>query len=333
VDGSQKPLMPTKASRAGSWIRTRKATPFWKNGVFCVRLNREPSGRNLQPIVVGIDPGSKREAFTAKSKAHTYLNVLTEAVDWVKKAIEQRRNARRARRYRNCPCRKNRMNRGRGGIPPSTRARWGAKLRIIGWLVKMFPVSGLVVEDVKVKTKGQRKWDASFSPLEVGKQWFYSELRQRGTLALRAGWETKGLRDSLGLKKSQSKLADRFECHNVDSWVLANDSVGGHAEPDNKLLVKLVPLRFHRRQLHAFQPSTGGARRPYGGTRSLGLKHGSLVRHPRHGVCHVGGTTGGGLSLHDPGTFERVTRNARGQDLKVLGYRSWREEVANSPAG
>ena len=334
VDSNQKPLMPTRASRAERWIKSRKATPFWKKGVFCVRLNQEPSGRLVQPVVVGIDPGSKREAFSVKSKSHTYLNVLTEAVDWVKDTVEQRRNARRARRYRNCPCRKNRMNRARGGIPPSTKARWGAKLRIADGLIKMFPISGFVVEDIKAKTTGKRRWDASFSPLEVGKEWFYSELRNKGSLSLRAGYETKTLRDLLGLKKSSSKLADKFECHNVDSWVLANGAVGGHSNPDNVSLVKLIPMQFHRRQLHVFQSAAGGKRRLYGGTRSLGFKRGSLVKHPKHGFCYVGGTMDGKLSLHDFKTFERITQHARISNLKFISYCAWRKEVlADSSAG
>ena len=242
VDGRQKPLMPTKASRASSWIKTKKATPFWKNGVFCVRLNQEPSGRNVQKTVVGIDPGSKREAFTIKSKAHTYLNVLTEAVDWVKKSIERRKSARKERRRRNCPYRKNRTNRTRNGNCPSIRARWGAKLRIVDWLLKMFPVSGFVVEDIKAKTTGNKRWNTNFSPIEIGKQWFYSELKNRKTLDLKLGYETKELRNALGLKKSKSKLADKFECHNVDSWILANNAIGGHSKPDNVSLVKLITV-------------------------------------------------------------------------------------------
>ncbi|WP_414644361.1 RRXRR domain-containing protein [Allocoleopsis sp.] len=55
--------MPTTPSRARRWIKSGKATPFWKKGVFCVRLNVEPSNTTRQLIAVGIDPGSKREAF------------------------------------------------------------------------------------------------------------------------------------------------------------------------------------------------------------------------------------------------------------------------------
>jgi len=91
VDKNNKPLMPTTCWRASKWIKSRKATPFWKHGIFCVRLNVEPSARNMQPIAVGIDPGSKREAFTVKSKKKTYLNILTHAVDWVKKQLKYER--------------------------------------------------------------------------------------------------------------------------------------------------------------------------------------------------------------------------------------------------
>ena len=60
-DHQQQPLMPTTPARARRWIQSGKATPFWKRGVFCVRLNVEPSAREVQPIAVGIDPGSKKE--------------------------------------------------------------------------------------------------------------------------------------------------------------------------------------------------------------------------------------------------------------------------------
>src|SRR3972149_6265718 len=157
VDSNQNPLMPTTANRATSWIKSGKATPFWKKGVFCVRLNQEPSARNMQDIAVGVDPGSKREGFTVKSKAHTYLNVQTEAVDWVKKAVATRRVLRRNRRQRKTPYRKNRKNRSRGGIPPSTKARWNWKLRILSWLKKNFQLTTFVFKISKQEQRRIRK--------------------------------------------------------------------------------------------------------------------------------------------------------------------------------
>ena len=320
--------MPTTPSRAKRWVREKKATYFWKKGIFCVRLNIDPSDTKTQDIAVGIDPGSKREGITIKSEAHTYLNIQANAVDWVKDAVEVRRNMRRSRRFRNTPCRKNRTNRSRSPFPPSTKARWQWKLRICNWLKKMFPITDFIVEDIKARNfKGAMKWNRSFSPLEVGKKWFYKEITKLGKLYIAQGYETKELRDSLDLKKSKNKLSDRFDAHCVDSWVLANHVVGGHLKPDNEKILKVIPLRFHRRQLHTLQPAKGGIRRPYGGTMSLGIKRGSLVRNSKYGLVYVGGVGKTGISLHSLKTNERVCRSAKVTDLKLITILTWRTHL------
>lgn len=300
-------------------IESGRATPFWKKGMFCIRLNKEPSSRKLQPIAVGIDPGSKKEGLTVKSEAHTLLNINADAITWVKEAIETRRNMRIARRSRNTPCRKNKTNRTHGGLAPSTRARWGWKLRICNWLVKMYPITIFVVEDIKTKSI-----NVSFSILEIGKSWFYGELRKLGALILKHGYETKEIRDSLGLIKTTEKLAQIFEAHCVDSWALANSFVGGHAKPENTNLLCISPIRFHRRQLHKLQPTKGGARSPYGGTRSLGFKRGSLVVHSRHGLAYIGGTMAGRITLHSVVDGKRICRRAKPSDLQFKTYNMWR---------
>ena len=324
VDNNNQPLMPTTPSRARRWIRSGRATPFFKLGVFCIRIN-EDVGNNKQSIVIGIDPGSKREGFTVKAKAHTFLNVLSETPTWVKDAVEQKRNARRARRQRKTPCRKNKYNSVKGGLPPSTKARWQSKLRIVNKLKKILPITNYVIEDIQAKTiKNGSKWNVMFSPLQVGKKWFYEELKKLGTLELKQGYETKELRDLLGLKKSKAKLDDKFECHNIDSWVLANDVVGGHTIPDNRTINKVIPMQFHRRQLHMFQPSDNNVRKTYGSTMSLGLKRGSIVKHEKYNFCYVGGTKGDRISLHNLEDGSRLCQNAKPSDVKFLTYNTWK---------
>jgi hypothetical protein len=318
VNSKNEPLMPTSPSRARKWIRSGKVTPFWKKGIFCVRLNIKTK-EYKQKIAVGIDPGSKKEGFTIKSQAHTFLNIQADAVTWVKDAVEIRRNTRKARRQRKCPYRKPRFNKAKGGLSPSTKARWQWKLRILSWLYKLFPVSHVIVEDIKAKTTGKKNWDKSFTQLEVGKFWFYSQIPN---LILKLGYETKELRDSLGLKKSKNKLSNDFSAHCVDSWVLANFIVGGHTVPGNKKILYLKPLRFHRRQLHVLKPSVGGIRKKYGGTMSLGLKRGSLVKH-KGKLYYVGGTSKGKISLHDISNGERLGRSFKIEDCKFLCYNSW----------
>ena len=137
------------------------------------------------------------------------------------------------------------------------------------------------------------------------------------------------------MKKSGQKMSDKFETHCVDSWVLANLWVGGHTAPDNKAMLYIVPLRFHRRQLHRLQAEKGGIRRPYGGTLSLHFKRGSWVKHPHYGLCYVGGNLNGRLSLHNLQDGKRLCQNAKAEDCQFLTTASWRirkeEQRLSSP--
>jgi hypothetical protein len=331
VDFQGNPLMPTTPSRARRWIKNSKATHFWKGGIYCVRLNVEPSARETQPIAVGIDPGSKKEGFAVVSAAHTYLNMQVDARTGVKEAETDSTRMRRTRRGRTTPYRQPRQNRrqSKKKLPPSTRARWQWKLRLADFLCRLFPVRAFVVEDIKAGTHkgGRRRWNRTFSPLEVGKLWFYNSLHKLAPVTIKQGWETKDLRDALALKKTGRKMAEVWEAHAIDAWVLALSVVGGRAVPDNKRLMCVTPFLWHRRQLHRFQPRKGGERTPYGGTLSLGIKRGTLVRHPKWGKATVGGTMQGRLSLHHPETNKRLTQSAKISDCRVVKLLRWRTRL------
>jgi hypothetical protein len=331
VDINNKPLMPTTPSRARRMIKSREATYFFKKGIFCIRLNREPSDRIVQDIALGIDPGSKKEGYTLKSKAHTYLNITADAKTDVKDKLETRRNARRARRNRKTPCRKSRYNRRMSRyIPPSTKARWDWKISLINVLRKIFPINNIIVEDICAKTlKGKRKWNASFSPLETGKTYFYNYIKTIPgiNLTLFKGYETYQLRNELGLKKSKNKLERSFNAHCVDSWVMSYHVVGGDNAPDNTEVMYISPIVLYRRQLHVFNPTKWNVRKTYGGTISLGLKRGSLVRHKKYGYCYVGGTSKGRITIHNINTGERISRNIKPKELKFKTYNMWKHIV------
>ena len=315
--------MPCSNHRADELVRRGKAVRRFNRGIFYIKLTEREEGV-VQPVVVGIDPGSKKEGFTVKSSKHTFLNIQADAVTWVKENEERSTMMRRGRRNRNCPCRQPKLNRKHGGMSPSIRARWGWKLRIARWLAKMYPISTFVVEDICAPTKQrQNKWNRSFSPLEVGKNWFYLELASIAFVITKQGWETKNERDRLGLKKLSNKMSSRFEAHCVDSWALANMIVGNHFVPDDKQVLFIAPFRFHRRQLHVLQPKKG-VRKPHGGTMSLGIKRGTWIKYKDIGLCYVGGNMNGKISLHSMSNGKRLTKYAKVSDC-ILGTRSsWR---------
>jgi len=323
VSSAGKPLMPCHPARARELVRRGRAVRRFRKGFFYIQL-LDRSWEQTQPVVCGIDPGSEREGFTVKDAKRTFLNLLADAVTHVKEAMAIRREMRRGRRYRKTPCRKPRFNRRRGGIPPSTLARWSWKLRVARLLCSLYPISLFVVEDIKAKPrKGQRGCNASFSPLQVGKEWFYGELRKLALVTLVQGYKTAQMREELGLRKSSRKDEESFWSHCVDSWVLAASAVGGSV-PEDTRIVRIAPLRFRRRSLHLRQPAKGGVRRRHGGTVSLELRRGTQVLHPRFGFCYIGGYMRGRLSLHAMHDGRRLTQHARLEDLTVLAPCSWR---------
>ena len=326
VDAKNHPLSPCKSSVIRRLIRIGSATPFFKKGIFAIRLNKVAKDTNVKRIVMSIDPGSKRTGITVATEENVILNIQCNAPDWVKGKVETRKNYRRSRRSRNTPYRKCRFNRDIGCIPPSTKARWQAHLRILDQLRKIIPITDIVIEDIKAKTrKGSKKWNTSFSPLEVGKTYFESEIQKRELKLYKfQGFETKEHRDYRGFKKSSNKLEKKWETHCVDSHCLS-EMFFGDLEPVKKMYL-LNFFRFNRRELH--QGYHNGIRKLYGSTRSMGINRGTLVNHSKYRLSYVGGNSKGVISLHNVETGKRLSQNVKKSNLIILTKQSWR--ISNS---
>ena len=330
---SGKKLMPTNPNKAGVLIKKGLATPYWSNGIFCIRLNYDTK-EYTQDICVGVDPGSKKEGFTVKSEAHTYLNIQADAQSNVGKKVAKRREKRRSRRSRKCPNRKHKKHNlsNRNRIPAGTRARWDWKLRILEWLSKLYPVTHVCVEDIKARTKQyQKKWNQSFSPLEVGKQWFYSQIEKRWKLFTIQGHETKAIRDRLGLKKSKDKKAETFDVHCVDSWCLVYHVLGGDPIVDTTDIFCISPIPIQRRSLHREVPKKGGIRSRYGGTRCLGYTKGTLVKSIQWGLCWISGHQNGKINLTQMTTGKQRPQQ-KVDSFKILKRLNFKYKVATSPS-
>ena len=147
--------MPCTPAKARHLFKSGNARPKRnKLGLFYVQLTYEQEPNN-QPLVAGIDPGSKFEGYSVLGMQDTVLNLMVEAPDYVKDAVEVRRTMRRARRFRKWRRPKrfdNRLNR-KQRIPPSTRSRWEAKARVVAQLQKVLPLTAVVVEDVHATTR------------------------------------------------------------------------------------------------------------------------------------------------------------------------------------
>lgn len=342
VDSKGRVLMPCHPAKARLLFKAGKAKPKWnKLGLLTVQLTYEQEPQN-QPLVVGIDPGSKWEGFSVLGSQTTVLNLMVQAPDHVKKAVQRRTTMRRARRFRlwRRPKRFNNRLTRKKRIPPSTRSRWEAKARIVAHLKKVLPLTDASVEDVQavMRPGKRRKWNATFSPVQVGKEHLFRLLRDLGLrVHTQQGWQTKELREQYGLKKTSHKAKRSFDSHAVDAWVLAA-SISGARHPTCTRLWYLVPAILHRRQLHLLEAAKGGQRKPYGGTRSLGLKRGTVLRHPRYGLCCVGGfdRKKHTITLNAYRTNRRLTQSAKITDCGVLtwvAFRCWFVSLKASSKG
>jgi hypothetical protein len=323
VDKNNNPAMPCSEKRARKLLEKGEAVSRWKNQIFYIQLVKN-SGNVLQDITIGLDPGSKREGFTVTTDTKVVLNILSEAKQGVKEALETRKILRRSRRNRKTPYRKCKFNRNIGGLTPSTKARWDQKLMIINLLKKILPISVIIIEDISAKSKkGSKKWNKSFSPLEVGKEYFREEVKKFGCIYLeQEGFNTKVHRDIRGFKKSSQKLKDIWSAHCVDSHSLCEIATGTEIEPFLGMY-KFENFKWSRRQLHVQVPTKGGTRKEYGRTVSLGIPRGTLTKHSKYGIVYIGGTSKRGLSLHSLDR-KRLTQNARKQNCNNLCVLKWR---------
>lgn len=277
VDG--KPLMPTKASRARRWIKEGKAIPRWsKLGIFYVQLTRKV-GKETQPIVLGLDPGSKFDGVALVSKKAVLLTGMIELPQYIAEKLKQRREARRNRRYRKCrrrPARLQNRKRKENWLAPSQKAKIDFRLKIIDELRKLYPISSAVAEDVRFNHYKHR-WNKYASTAEIGKALTYSTLKEWfNSLSLIRGQQTAALRRKYQVKKSSKKKERSIWSHAIDAVVMAADylSLDKFSIPNFYVWKR---YQYIRRQLHTFRPAKGGIRRRMGGSWCLGFKKGDIV--------------------------------------------------------
>ena len=298
---SGKPLTPCKPKKAKKMILGGVAVVVWnKFGEFGIKMLVE-TRENVPKTILGVDWGTKFEGLSVVSETENNLNVM-----WLlpnKKVIvhklKERRQLRRARRFRNCRRREARFNnRSRKDfIAPSQKVMMISRLKAINEIMKCYPIKKVVIEDVKFNHKA-KKWGKNFSTIEVGKNYIYAEIKgrlgKRG-LKLVKGYETFKLLKKYGLRKNRNKSQEEFYTHCVDSFVIASEQFKkeqkgfmkriGNKINDKNLIVVDDTYRAVRRRLHDSKFSKGGVRPTYSSGSFKGIRKGTL--------CELGQICGG----------------------------------------
>jgi len=287
---SGNPLTPCKPSKARKLLKGKVAKPVWnKFGLFGIQMLIE-TRKEVPKFILGCDFGTKFEGYSIVSEKENNLNVMWKLPDkkTIVRKLKERRQLRRARRFRDCRRRECRFdNRKRDGfIAPSQFVIVNSRLKCMGEIFKYYPINKVAIEDVKFNHRDNR-WGKNFSTVEIGKKtikdFLVNEVGRENYLIFN-GFETKDLREKKGLKKSTNKSAEHFYSHCIDSFVIASEIVNNPTHTDNILVVDDT-YRPKRRRLHDTQFSKDGIRERYSTGNFKGIRKGT--------ICEFGQIVGG----------------------------------------
>src|SRR3989338_8119383 len=268
-----KPLTPCKMSKARKLLIGGVAKPAWnKFGEFGIQMLVE-TREEMPKFILGVDFGTKFEGYSVVSTKDNNLNVmwlLPNKKTLVKK-LEERRQLRRARRWRNCRRRQARFdNRAKEGfIAPSQSIIVNSRLKAIKELLKCYPIKKAVIEDVKFNHR-DKKWGKNFSTVEVGKQKIYELIKKQ-------------------LGKGGLKLVKGYDTFNIASEQFKKEQKGFMQRIGNKINEDLIVVddayRPTRRRLHDTEHKKGNIREKYSTGNSKGIRKGA--------ICESGQIVGG----------------------------------------
>jgi len=225
-----RPLMPMKATRVNRFVAEGKGRIRYdrKINLHYLQLLVKPSGNEMQEITTALDLGSVFDGVTVTSDTchHNNYELIQrqkQGKTSIKELKKRQAKNRRIRRLnlRHRPARFD--NRTSPKLPPTIQANIDFRKWMITKLLQYFPITKIVVEDVKFNhyksTKGK-----NFSLVEHGKTELYDFIRSLGVkLETYNGYDTKNIRiNSFGYDpKIKTKNSQVFEAHCIDSFVLA----------------------------------------------------------------------------------------------------------------
>jgi len=277
VDGT--PLTPTTSAKARKLLKGKQAKPIWNRfGQFGLRMLVK-TGTITPNTILGVDFGTKFEGYAVVTGKENNLAVMWKLPDKknIVRKCEERRQLRRARRFRNCRRKQCRFsNRDKKGfIAPSQLVIIYSRLKAISEFLKCYPIKIVAIEDVKFN-HAKYRWGKNFSTIEVGKTKIYEYIHARAFFQMYNGYDTPDIRETYGYRKSSSKNAEVFTSHCSDALAMAVDASCKQYVPEGSFIVVDDTYRSIRRKLHDSQFSKGGIRYKYSTGNFRGIRKGTM---------------------------------------------------------
>ena len=173
------PLMPTKRHGFVRRLLRSGEAEVVQRCPFTVRLLYE-SGTETQPIILGVDAGSKHVGLSAcTEKEELYAEEMRPRSNVVKN-LSDRREFRSSRRNRKTRYRKPRFNnrvhsKHKGWLAPSVEVKIGEHITAIRQILKILPVSKVVIETAEFDLQRLKAIEEG-KPLPVGTDYQMGEM-------------------------------------------------------------------------------------------------------------------------------------------------------------
>jgi ribosomal protein S19 len=286
------PLTPTKPQKAKKLMEGKVAKPVWnKFGQFGIHMLVD-TRKETPNTALGIDNGTKFEGYSVVCGNENNFNAMWKLPDKKKivKKLTERRQLRRARRFRNCRRRACRFdNRERTGfIAPSQLVMANSRLKAIKEFFRTYPINMVGIEDVRFNHAKKRN-GKNFSTVEIGKTMICDFISQYAELHKFAGHETQKLRKLYGYRKVRAKSKEYFTSHCCDSLTLAVNLMTNSKIDVGYFCIADDSYRPVRRRLYDAQFSKGGIRYKYSTGNFQGYRKGTITDF---------GLIGGGTKKH-----------------------------------
>jgi hypothetical protein len=289
LDKQGKPLTPTTNAKARKMLEGGVAEPIWnKFSQMGIRMLVD-TRKETPKTALGVDFGTKFEGYAIAVGKENNLSVMWKLPDKKKivNKLEERRQLRRARRWRTCRRRECRFdNRARKDfLAPSQKVMVQSRMNVIAEFFKCYPIDAVALEDVKFNHRDNR-WGKNFSTIEIGKTQINRWIRQRAGLEMFTGYDTEACRNLYNYKKSSDKGAEVFNAHCSDALAIATDLYAQEHISQGKFIIADNTYRPVRRRLHDTQPAKGGIRAKYSTGNFKSIRKGTICNYGQ--IC--GGT-------------------------------------------
>ena len=152
------PLMPTRPAKARHLLEAGKAVVVQRDP-FTIQLT-VPSGKHVQPVTVGVDPGAKVVGVAAIGDGRVLYQGEVILRDDIRRRMDRRRAYRRSRRSRKCRYRaprfNNRASARRSRLPPSIRSKVDTTVKVVRRVAFFLPISLIRVEVANFDTQAMQ---------------------------------------------------------------------------------------------------------------------------------------------------------------------------------